>query len=88
MLRHRGRGLNNAICDTAHIVDALVEVKDGKQSLADAIKEYEDEMRPRGAEEVKLTYQQMLLTAEGRFNESAMAKIDFNKVQKDAVVPG
>ena len=80
MLPHRGQGLNNAICDAAKIVDALVKVQNGEQSLADAIREYENEMRPRGAEEVMLTYQQMMLTAEGRFGESALAGIGFNKV--------
>lgn len=47
-----------------------------------AIAEYEAEMRPSGAQEVKLTYQQMLLTSERRFNKSAMATIGFNRVAK------
>ena len=79
VLPHRGQGLNNAICDAAHLLDALKEVFDGSKNLEQAIKEYEDEMRPRGAKEVNLTYQRMLLTAEGRFGESAMANIGFNK---------
>jgi 2-polyprenyl-6-methoxyphenol hydroxylase-like FAD-dependent oxidoreductase len=44
VLPHRGQGLNNAICDAANIVDVLVAVQKGEQSLSDAIKEYEDEM--------------------------------------------
>jgi hypothetical protein len=36
----------------------------------------------RGAEEVKLTYQQRLLTAKGRFNESTIASIGFRKESK------
>jgi hypothetical protein len=33
-----------------------------------------------------LTYQQMLLTSEGRFAESALAGIGFNKVKKDGAI--
>ena len=39
-------------------------------------------MRQRGVEEVMRSYEQMLLTAEGRFGESALATMGFNRVQK------
>jgi hypothetical protein len=61
------------------LVDTVIKAVAGKQVLAEAVKYYEDEMRARGAEEVQLTYQQMLLTAEGRFGESALSRIGFNR---------
>lgn len=58
MLPDRGQGLNNAMADARHLVDAIVSAVDEKTTLSEAITAYEDEMRPRGAKEVKLSYQQ------------------------------
>ena len=54
----RGQGLNNAMKDAADLVDAVRSVVAGNKSLAEAVTAYEEEMRPRGAKEVRLSYQQ------------------------------
>lgn len=59
MLPDRGQGLNNAMADARLLVDAIVSaVVEKTATLSEAVTAYEDEMRPRGAKEVKLTYQQ------------------------------
>lgn len=58
MLPDRGQGLNNAMADARHLVDAIISVVVEKKSLSEAITEYEAEMRPRGAKEVMLSYSQ------------------------------
>jgi 2-polyprenyl-6-methoxyphenol hydroxylase-like FAD-dependent oxidoreductase len=81
MLPHRGQGLNYAIMDAAGLMDALTQVMRGEKSLKEAIKTYEDEMRPRATAEVELTYQQMLAAAsKGDWKDTPMYKIGFEKV--------
>ncbi|KAF7511915.1 hypothetical protein GJ744_003148 [Endocarpon pusillum] len=58
MLPHRGQGLNHALQDAALLVQAMESVHNGKKSLAEAIGEYETEMRPRACQEVQLTLEQ------------------------------
>jgi 2-polyprenyl-6-methoxyphenol hydroxylase-like FAD-dependent oxidoreductase len=60
MLPHRGQGLNNAFMDAAEIVNALKNVQSGGKSLRQAIQDYEEEMRPRGSEEVDLSIETMM----------------------------
>lgn len=61
MLPDRGQGLNNAVADARFLVDAIVSsVIHRNTTLEQAITAYEDEMRPRGAKEVRLTYSQAL----------------------------
>lgn len=74
MLPDRGQGLNNAMADARFLVDAVVSVvNDKKTTLGEAVTAYEDEMRPRGAKEVKLTYAQ------------AVASRDFDKVYNSPI---
>lgn len=74
MLPDRGQGLNNAMADARLLVDAIISaVIDKKATLSEAITTYDDEMRPRGAKEVKLTYSQ------------ALASRDFNNVANSPV---
>ncbi|KAK4553131.1 hypothetical protein LTR86_009858 [Recurvomyces mirabilis] len=58
MLPQRGQGLNNAIKDASEIVDAVNAVVKGGKTLAEAISGYEAEMKPRGASEVGLSFEQ------------------------------
>jgi hypothetical protein len=51
----RAQGLNNALQDAHNYVRALVDVRDGKKSLADAITVYGDEVLARGSAENKLS---------------------------------
>jgi hypothetical protein len=51
----RAQGLNNALQDAHNYVQALLAVRDGKKSLADAITAYGDEVLERGSAENKLS---------------------------------
>jgi hypothetical protein len=44
--------------DASDLVDAITMAVAGKHNLAESITAYEDEMRPRGANEVALSYEQ------------------------------
>lgn len=82
MLPHRRQGLNNAIMDSAGLLHAITKVVRGEQGLEDAIGAYEDEMRPRGAQEVELTYQQMLAASARDWKDTPMYKIGLDRVEK------
>ena len=43
--------------DASEVVDALIAVYTGEESLKEAVDEYEAEMIPRGAAEVGLSYE-------------------------------
>lgn len=64
MLPQRGQGLNNAMKDASEIVEALVAAANGRSSLEAAVMAYEKEMKPRGAEEVALSYEQAIKARE------------------------
>lgn len=49
----RGQGLNHCICDVSHLLAAIKKVQSGDRSKQDAVTEYEEEMIPRGREEVE-----------------------------------
>jgi 2-polyprenyl-6-methoxyphenol hydroxylase-like FAD-dependent oxidoreductase len=49
----RGQGLNHCIRDAALLLSALISAKYNNETLAEAIKEYEEEMIPRAMAEVK-----------------------------------
>ncbi|KAF7197724.1 FAD-dependent monooxygenase cctM [Pseudocercospora fuligena] len=80
MLPHRGQGFNNAVKDASDVVDAIVAVRDGKMTLKEAITAYEEEMRPRGAEEVRLSLLQAESSRNGNIMESPMFKTGHQKV--------
>lgn len=74
MLPDRGQGLNNAMADARLLVDAIISaVVEKKSTLGEAVTAYDDEMRPRGAKEVKLSYSQALATRD--FNSVANSPI-------------
>jgi hypothetical protein len=62
MLADRGQGLNHAICDASHFVDAMKKVVAGAASLKDTITAYSEEVVRRGADEVLLSKQNAIMT--------------------------
>jgi hypothetical protein len=61
ILSDRGQGLNHAICDAGHFVDAVKKVFDGTSSLKDAVTNYSEEVIKRGADEVLISKQNALM---------------------------
>ncbi|MCJ1477622.1 hypothetical protein MMC13_006295 [Lambiella insularis] len=61
---HRGQGLNHAICDVSNVVTAIENVRDGKTSLKDAISAYDEEVVPRGKDEVLVSRQSAFMLLE------------------------
>jgi hypothetical protein len=53
VLTDRGQGLNHCICDNSHLLDAIQRVLANKADLRQAISAYDEEVVPRGSEEVK-----------------------------------
>lgn len=49
---YRGQGLNHAICDISHLMDAVAAIRAGEKSVEEAITEYDAEIVPRGRDEV------------------------------------
>lgn len=49
----RGQGLNHCICDITYLIDAIQRVRAGDASFSEAITAYDEEIVPRGREEVK-----------------------------------
>ena len=49
----RGQGLNHCICDVSHLLDAIERVRANETTFKEAISAYDEELVPRGAEEVK-----------------------------------
>jgi 2-polyprenyl-6-methoxyphenol hydroxylase-like FAD-dependent oxidoreductase len=71
----RGQGLNHCIRDADLLVSALVSAKDKNETLAKAIKEYEDEMIPRAVAEVKSSVENTeLIVNWNRLMESPIMK--------------
>ncbi|KAL1988839.1 hypothetical protein VTN96DRAFT_7723 [Rasamsonia emersonii] len=50
---YRGQGLNHCICDITYLIDAIQRVRAGDASFSEAITAYDEEIVPRGREEVK-----------------------------------
>jgi 2-polyprenyl-6-methoxyphenol hydroxylase-like FAD-dependent oxidoreductase len=53
---HRGQGLNIALQDAADYVNAMIKVKNGELTLAEAVDEYGKEVLERGLAEFRLSY--------------------------------
>lgn len=49
---YRGQGLNHAICDISHLLDAINSIRSGEKTFEEAISEYDAEIVPRGRDEV------------------------------------
>lgn len=58
MMPYRGQGLNNALEDAVSLVDAVTRTALNGVELSKTISCYEDEMIPRGREEVRRSNQQ------------------------------
>jgi FAD binding domain len=58
MTFHRGQGGNNALRDAERFVSAILEVRDGKKTLVDAVDGYDEEVLTRGAQEVEMSAKQ------------------------------
>lgn len=54
----RGQGLNNAFQDAEKIVSELVNMKEGKKTLEQAVRAYEEEMKTRGLKEIEVSLMQ------------------------------
>ncbi|KAF9885585.1 hypothetical protein FE257_012791 [Aspergillus nanangensis] len=70
---YRGQGLNHCICDVSHVMNGLHGVRDGKVSLTEAVTMYENEMVPRGKEELNCSA------------ENGLLPHDWNKIQESPV---
>ena len=57
----RGQGLNHAVCDAANLVDAILSIDRGAESLKVAITAYDEELVKRGAAEVNLSVKNALM---------------------------
>ncbi|KAH0841951.1 monooxygenase [Fonsecaea pedrosoi] len=55
MTFHRGQGANNAICDSQKFVAAMIKVKNGAATLAEAVDEYDADVISRGRTEVDVS---------------------------------
>ncbi len=64
--------------DASEIVDALIEVYNGTKSLENAIGAYEAEMIPRGAAEVRLSFELGFKRVNARY-EDDLVKMGLQK---------
>ena len=77
----RGQGLNNAFQDSFQLIEALKAVAKGEKSLEIAIKSYEEEMMPRGRQEVQISLQQAMMAHDwNKLTQSPIFKIGANKL--------
>ena len=60
-LSDRGQGLNHCICDSSHILEAIQRVRNNETTFKDAISAYDEEVVPRGSEEVKCSVENGLM---------------------------
>ena len=49
----RGQGLNHCLYDISQLIDGLQKARSGEATLKEVVTVYDDEVVPRGAEEVK-----------------------------------
>ncbi|KAJ9602506.1 hypothetical protein H2200_013049 [Cladophialophora chaetospira] len=54
----RGQGLNNGFQDAEKLVSELLGVKDGTKTLEEAVRAYEEEMKPRALTEIDVSLMQ------------------------------
>jgi hypothetical protein len=80
MFVDRGQGLNHAICDASHFVDAMQKVVTGTSSLKDAVTNYSEEVVRRGADEVLISKQNAIMMLNwDQLMESPMMKRSLQK---------
>ena len=81
---HHGQGLNNALQDSASIVEELVAVKIGKKVLADAVDAYEKEMRERSLAEIPISVRTAQLNHNWeRLMETPSVRMGMNRYKED-----
>ena len=81
----RGQGLNHCIADAKNFVQAVVNVKDCRATLADAILAYDTELVKRGSEEVELSRKNALLVHDfEKFMDSPVLKQGYAKAKVPA----
>ena len=81
---HRGQGLNNALEDAARLVGELTATRDGKKSLNEAIRKYEEDMRARTLKEIPISVMQakMVHSWDDLMN-APMIKMGMNKLKEE-----
>ena len=78
----RGQGLNHCISDSQSLVQALIRVRDGHTSLAEAIFQYDAELVRRGSDEVETSRKNALLVHDyEEFMESPVLKQGYAKAK-------
>ena len=83
---HRGQGLNNALQDSATLVEELVAVKDGEKTLADAVEAYEKEMKERSLVEIPISVRTARLGHDWRqLMETPAVKMGMNRYKADRI---
>lgn len=74
MSTDRGQGLNHAICDVEHLVDAIQKIDKGEKTPKEAITIYDEEVIPRGTAEVKASI------------ESCYGLLDWNNIMNSPIL--
>ena len=79
-LTDRGQGLNHALQDAAHLLEALKAVHAREKTVDAAISAYEEEMCERSGQEVQMSLKQAMMAHDyTRLMQSPMFKIGVNK---------
>ncbi|KAI9881838.1 MAG: hypothetical protein M1823_006450, partial [Watsoniomyces obsoletus] len=91
MTFHRGQGGNNALRDSERFVAGMMEVKEGKKTLKQAVDDYDTDVRARGVKEVEVSTVQTHATHDYKaYKESPIARhgirptIDIDKHENKA----
>ena len=86
---HRGQGLNNALQDSATLVEELVAVKNGEKSLAEAVDAYEREMKERSLREIPILVRTAQLGHDwGSLMDTPAMKMGMNRYKEDRASKG
>ena len=81
MCPDRGQGANNAIRDSERFVNAMLKVKAGEMSLAEAVSEYDEDVISRGRQEVEISrVQTVAFHDHARFLDSPVVKMGIKPV--------
>ena len=86
---HRGQGLNNALQDSATLVEELQAVSNGEKSLRDAIAAYEKDMKERTLVEIPITIAQaQMVHSYDTLMSAPFFKHGMNKYREDMEAKG
>lgn len=84
MLPHRGQGLNNAFEDAANLVDAVSNTVYNGENQSRAIDMYEEEMIPRGGDEVRRSHEQAEATLKFKMTGSPLMRYGVGRVRRES----